>query len=204
MPSAAHSCRHHASSFEYVRKTLSRNLKSLNSRSTLRGNSATLPAGDQNGLLEKNQDGSADPYPRLENHGITSQGWTHNQQLQSHKTHTQRYLPKSVPIIVSGGEQDFMEESYNQYSYARLDSQTRSSPKWPHPPTAIHTLKGGGSNFERNREPFSQLDDYWLHSERSEDDVPPPVPPKETPRTLPLAQSRGFRPPKPVDTAIGG
>ncbi|MCJ1437582.1 hypothetical protein MMC27_006969 [Xylographa pallens] len=167
-------------------------------------NSPTLPSADQNGLLEKNQDGSSDPYPRLENHGIASQGWIHDQQFRSPETHSQRYLPKSVPIIVSGGEQDVMEQSHNQHSYTRLGSQKRSSPKRPHPPTAAHTLTSGGGNFERNREPFSKLDDYWLHSERIDDDVPPPVPPKEFRQTLPLAQPRAFRPPKPVNTAIGG
>ncbi|MCJ1382008.1 hypothetical protein MMC17_005120 [Xylographa soralifera] len=203
MPSAAHTCRHHASSFGYMRKAFSRNLKSLSFRSTLRSNSPASPSSDQNGLLEKNQEGSSDPYSRLETHGIQSQGWIHDQQFQSQETNSQRYLPKSVPIIISGGEQNVMKQSHNQRSSVRLGSKTRSSPKWLDLPAGVPTPISSESNFYRNRESDSELDDHLLHSEIIDDEIPPPVPPKEIRQTLPLAQPRGLRPSKPVNTAIG-
>ncbi|MCJ1392999.1 hypothetical protein MMC18_005871 [Xylographa bjoerkii] len=203
MPSAAHTCRDHASTFGYVRKAFSRNLKSLSLKSSLHSNSPTSPSSDQNGLLEKNQKESSDPYSRLESQGIHSQGWMHNKQFQSQGVHSQGPLPKSVPIIINGDNQDIMEQSHNQGSYARLGIQTRSPPKGLRPPIAVRTPTSGGGNFGRNLEPYSQPDDrHWRHSERINKDIPPPVPPKESRQTLPLSPPRGLRPPKAVNTVI--
>ncbi|MCJ1285460.1 hypothetical protein MMC26_004800 [Xylographa opegraphella] len=203
MPAAAHTCRHHASSFGYMRKILSRNLKSFSIRSTLRSNSPTLPTSDLNGLLEKNQDGSSDPYPRVESPAIQNRGWIHDQQFQSQEIGSKRPIPKFVPIVIRAEDQKVVGQSRSQHSYTRSGSQVRPPPSGLRPATAVHTPINGGSNLERNHEQFSRLDEYRLKSERIDNETPPPVPPKEFPHTLPQAQARGLRPLKPINTAVG-
>ena len=96
-----------------------------------------------------------------------------------------------------------MKQSHNQHSYTRLDCQPRSSPQL-HTPTAASTLTSVWNNVARSHEPLPKLDDYWLNSEKiDDDDVPPPVPPKDIGQTLPPTQPRGLRPFKPDDTARG-
>ena len=178
MPSAAHTCRHHAFSFGHVRKAFSRNVKSLSIISTLRSHSPTSASHDQNGLLEKNQDVSSHSYPQLESQAMRSQGWSQTPQFQSKEINDKRRLPKSVPTIIGGGEQDTRSQSHNQHPYARLGSQSRPPPKGLPPPTAAPTPTSGGRKLERNHKLFARLDDYSLSSE-SFNEVPPPVPHKD-------------------------
>ncbi|MCJ1401458.1 hypothetical protein MMC11_004671 [Xylographa trunciseda] len=200
MPSAAHTCRHHASSFGYVRKAFSKNLKSLSLKSSLRSSSPTSPSSDQNGLLEKNLNVNNDPYSRLDSQSVQSEGWVHNKQSETRGIHSQRPLPKFVPIVISGENQDILEQSRNQSSYARVGSELRSPPRGLRPPRPARTLINGADNFERIHEPHSELDSRGLYSESIDYEIAPPVPPKEYRHAPHLSSPRGLRPPRAANT----
>ena len=204
MPSAAHTCRHHASSFGYVKKAFSWNSKSLSLQSSSRNNSPTSPSSDQNGLLEKNETDDKDPYSRIESHGIQSQRWIHDQEFQIPGVHCQSAPTKIVTAMVSGGKQDVTEQNENYSPYTRFNSQTRVTPKRLRPSTVTRTQVSEEAKFERSREPYSKFNNQRLQRQTSYDDIPPPVPLKDTRQALPSTLPGELRSPKVVNTIIRG